>query len=206
MSGTYPGYAGLTPSRYPLDLGAITPHRVQRWRPLLNWVLIIPLAIWSRVLQLGASVVAVLGWFVIVVTGRLPDSWSDYLIAVLRYEWRVEAFLYGWTTTYPGFVVTAGQLDPGDQPAVLYCSRPGRRRRLSVAIRLLMVVPQAVVLSFVWIAGAVTLIAGWFSVLVLGRWPAGLREFSVGILRWSFRVWAYALLITDVYPPFTIHS
>jgi Domain of unknown function (DUF4389) len=206
LSGTYPGYAGLPPSRYPLDLTAIAPERVARWRPLFNWLLVIPLSIWSRVLQLGASVVAILGWFVIVATGRLPETWSDYLIAVLRYEFRIEAYLYGWTTIYPGFAVVAGQLDPGDQPAILYCSRPGPRSRFTVAIRLLMFVPQLVVLAFVWIAGGAALIAGWISVLVLGRWPAGLREFSIGVVRWSFRAWGYVLLVTDVYPPFTIHS
>jgi hypothetical protein len=151
-------------------------------------------------------VVAILGWFAIVFTGRLPDTWSDYLIAVLRYEWRIEAYLYGWTATYPGFAVTAGPLDPGDQPALLYCSRPTGRDRLTVAFRLLMVVPQVVVLAFVWIAAVVALIAGWFAVLLLGRWPPQLRSFSLGVLRWSFRAWAYVLLVTDIYPPFTIHS
>src|SRR5580704_17215724 len=104
---------------YPLNLDVSSPPRVTRWRPLVNWLLVIPQEIWLFVLLLGAGVVAFVGWFAILFTGRLPDRWSDYNMAVLRYQWRVTAYLYAWTDRYPDFAPPAGHVDPGDYPAIL---------------------------------------------------------------------------------------
>ncbi len=189
-------------STYPLNGEVVCAERVARWRPLVNWVLVIPLYLWLMVLGYGAGVVSLVGWFAILFTGRLPESLGDYLVAVLRYQWRVMAFLYGLTTSYPGFPVVAGYVDPGDYPAVLYSARPATRRRLTVAFRAVLVIPQIVVLYFVNLAAFVVLIIGWFAVLFAGRWPLGLQSFVIGWMRWTFRVNGYWFLIVDEYPPF----
>lgn len=44
----------------------------------------------------------------------------------------------------------------------------------------------------------------WFAILFTGRYPAGLYEFGVGVLRWNTRVEAYLLLLRDEYPPFSL--
>ena len=189
-------------SSYPLNGEVVCAERVARWRPLVNWVLVIPLYLWVAVLGYGAAVVSLAGWFAILFTGRLPERMGDYLVAVLRYQWRVMAFLFGLTTSYPGFPVVAGYVDPGSYPAVLYSARPTARRRVTVAFRAVLVIPQLVVLYFVNLAAFVVLIIGWFAVLFAGRWPLGLRSFVIGWMRWTFRVNGYWSLIVDEYPPF----
>lgn len=189
-------------SSYPLNGEITCAERVARWRPLVNWVLAIPLYLWLAVLGYGAAVVSLAGWFSILFTGRLPERLGDYLVAVLRYQWRVTAFLFGLTTSYPGFPVVAGYVDPGDYPAVLYSARPGARRRVTVAFRAVLVIPQLVVLYFVNLAAFVALIIGWFAVLFAGRWPDGLRSFVIGWMRWTARVNGYWSLVVDEYPPF----
>jgi len=189
-------------SSYPLNGEVVCTERVARWRPLVNWVLVIPLYLWVVVLGYGAAVVSLAGWFAILFTGRLPERMGDYLVAVLRYQWRVMAFLFGLTTSYPGFPVVAGYVDPGSYPAVLYSARPTARRRVTVAFRAVLVIPQLVVLYFVNLAAFVVLIIGWFAVLFAGRWPLGLRSFVIGWMRWTFRVGGYLYLIVDDYPPF----
>jgi len=189
-------------SSYPLNGEVVCTERVARWRPLVNWVLVIPLYLWVVVLGYGAAVVSLAGWFAILFTGRLPERMGDYLVAVLRYQWRVMAFLFGLTTSYPGFPVVAGYVDPGSYPAVLYSARPTARRRVTVAFRAVLVIPQLVVLYFVNLAAFVVLIIGWFAVLFAGRWPLGLRSFVIGWMRWTFRVNGYWSLIVDEYPPF----
>jgi len=185
-----------------LNIEVNCPARVARWRPLLNWLLVIPLYLWWTVLGYGAAVVAVLGWFAIVFTGRLPRRLGDYLMAVLRYQWRWRAYLLGFTDTYAGFRAVAGYVDPGDYPAILYSARPVTRRRATVVFRLFLLIPQLVVLSFVgWVAVAVGVL-GWFGVLVLGRWPRPLQSFMVGWMRWNLRVSGYGYLLVDQYPPF----
>jgi hypothetical protein len=187
---------------HPLNLDVASPPLVARWRPLVNWILVIPPSIWLLILSFGAVAVAVAGWFSALLTGRIPERWGDYQMAVLRYQWRTNAFLYAWTDSYPGFATPAGYVDPGDFPAVLYCARPQRRNRVTVALRLLLIIPHYVVLYFVSIAAGAVLLAAWFVVLVTARWPAGMRRFVIGYLRWSSRVAGYGMLATDEYPPF----
>lgn len=194
------------PGIYPLNLDVTSPRRVPRWRPFVNWVLVLPHLLWLVPLRLGAAVVSVLGWFAIMGTGRLPESWSDYIMGVLRYQWRVAAFLYGWTDRYPPFNPPAGHVDPGDYPAVLYCARPLDRNRLTVGLRAILVLPQLLALVAVALAVGATLTAGWFVVVATGQWPDGLRRVAVGGVRWTSRVEAFAHLVTDEYPPFGIEA
>lgn len=187
---------------YPLGIDVTSPPEVERWRPLVNWLLVIPHQLWLLVLMLGADVLAFLGWFVILFTGRLPDSWSDFITGVLRYQWRILAYLYAWTVEYPTFNPVPGHIDPGDYPAVLWCARAVERNRLTVLLRAILAIPQLVVLYLYGIAASVVLIVAWFAVLLTGRWPEGMRSFVIGYFRWQLRVYAYLYLLTDVYPPF----
>jgi hypothetical protein len=187
---------------YPLGLDVTSPATVERWRPLVNWLLVIPHAIWVGLLFLGAEVLAFLGWFSILFTGRMPDSWSDFIMGVLRYQWRITSYLYAWTLEYPSFTPVAGHVDPGDYPAVLWCARAVERNRLTTFFRAILVIPHFIVLYLFGIVASLGLIAAWFVVLFTGRWPEGLRQFLLGYFRWSFRLSGYYMLLTDVYPPF----
>ena len=95
-------------SCYPIDGEVVCANRVPRWRPLVNWILTAPLLLWLAVLQFGAFVVTFLGWFAILFNEQLPQRFGDYLVAVLRYEWRVGSYLLGLTDRYPGWRVVAG--------------------------------------------------------------------------------------------------
>jgi hypothetical protein len=81
---------------------------------------------------------------------------------------------------------------------------PSPRNRLTCAVRLIMVIPQFIVLFLVDIVLFFAAIAGWFAAVVTGRLPAGLREFSSGVVRWHARVGGYLFFLTDVYPPFSL--
>jgi hypothetical protein len=191
---------------YPLNLDVASPPRVARWRALVNLVLVIPHLLWLFGLTLGVTVVSFLGWFAILFTGRLPDSWSDYIMGVLRYQWRIHAYLFWLTDRYPDFTPPAGHIDPGDYPAILYCARPLERDRLTVGLRLLLVIPHLVVLYVLALVGAVVLLIAGVAVLITGQWPTGLRSFAIGLFRWSARVQAYLHLVTDEYPPFGLEA
>ena len=66
-------------------------------------------------------------------------------------------------------------------------------------------IPHYVVLLFLWLAGFVCVILAWFAILFTGRYPQGLFEFVVGVIRWNNRVLGYAfILVTDEYPPFRL--
>jgi Domain of unknown function (DUF4389) len=98
----------LMSSCYPLNGEIACAQRAARWRPLVNWMLAISMYLWLVPLGYGAALVSLAGWYAIIFTGRLPERLGDYLVAVLRYQWRVTAFLCGLTTRYPRFPVIAG--------------------------------------------------------------------------------------------------
>ena len=67
-----------------------------------------------------------------------------------------------------------------------------------------MLIPGAI---FSTVAYAITLIAtilGSLAVIFTGRWPDGLFRLSAGWVRVDARLWAYSMLLTDEYPPFSI--
>src|SRR3989338_6646569 len=67
---------------------------------------------------------------------------------------------------------------------------------------LYVLIPHGIILSFYIFSLFFTTIFAWFAILFTGKYPRGLFDFSVGYQRWSNRVNAYMLLMTDAYPPF----
>ena len=72
-------------------------------------------------------------------------------------------------------------------------------------VKWLLAIPHYIVLFFLSIGAIVAVIIAWFAILFTGRYPRGLFDFVLGVLRWGNRVVAYAfVLVTDQYPPFRL--
>jgi hypothetical protein len=151
------------------------------------------------VLGAGATVAAMIAWFAIVFGAR--DTKGLWDLAAFYLRWRVRAIAYTsmLRDEYPPF-------GDDDYPVRLVLSPPDLpRNRVSVAFRIMLALPQLIVVWALSVAWACTSVIAWFAILFTGRYPAVLYEFGLGVFRWNVRVEAYLLLLRDEYPPFSLH-
>jgi hypothetical protein len=106
-------YAALMDDRYPstdehqgvrLEVPYPDAARLNRFLPLVKWLLAIPHYIVLAVLYLVAILGIVVAWFAILFTGRFPRGIFDYLVGVGRWANRVTAYAFILVTDeYPPF-------------------------------------------------------------------------------------------------------
>ena len=149
-------------------------------------------------LAAAAFTMALISWFAIVFTGQHPRGLWDFCTYYMRWWVRASAYLSLLRDDYPPF-------GDGEYPTSYEVAFPiGERDRFSVGLRILYVIPHAIVLFFLNIAWFVTTVIAWFSILFTGTYPKSLYEFGVGAMRWNARVQTYLLLLRDEYPPFSL--
>jgi hypothetical protein len=191
---------------YPATFTFDPPEKVANWRPLGNWFLAIPHLMVLYILNFVSEVVAFVSWLVILFTGKLPDGLANIQVMYLRYIVRTYTYTGFMREEYPPFSFDSSATDPGDDPRVRVDVVPQleNRNRLTVFFRIILVIPQLIVLAVLAIGAWVALVIAFFAVLFTGKWPTGLRDFVLGVMRWGIRVQVYFLLLTDQYPPFVL--
>ncbi len=79
-------------------------HDLNRWLPLVKWLLAIPHYVILFFLFVGAFFAVVVAWFAILITGKYPRALFDYVVGVGRWGLRVQAYAVLLVTDrYPPF-------------------------------------------------------------------------------------------------------
>jgi roadblock/LC7 domain-containing protein len=104
LTDRYPPFALERDPTYPARLEIDYPaDGVDRWRPLVHWILIIPFAIIAGVLSYLAAVVAFIGVFVILFTKNLPEGMFKLILIPYRWQFRSGTYALFMVTRYPPF-------------------------------------------------------------------------------------------------------
>ena len=203
---------------HPLVLEARLAPDLSRWLWLVKWFLAIPHFLVLVFLWCAVVVTTIIAWFAILFTARYPRSLFDFNVGVMRWSWRVAHYCGTGglgTDRYPPFTLDA----LADDDTRLTVDYPERLSRGLIFVKWLLLLPHWIILALIagtqshtdengvqvggWpgILALITFVAG-VVLLVNGAPNRGLFDVIVGLNRWTYRVGVYAMLMTDVYPPF----
>ncbi len=171
------------------------PTAQRRATVAIRFVLAVPHFLALFFLGIAALAVVVIGWLGALVTGRLPHFAVTYLSGYLRWYSRAGAYLLLLTDEYPPFA-----FGDGAYPVRLAVGS-GKLNRLTVAFRIILAIPAAVV-SILLTFGFTTIVVfvAWLTALIAGRLPASLHQAFAAVLRYTVRYHGYLYLLTGAYP------
>jgi uncharacterized protein DUF4389 len=113
FSNRVTAYLALLDDKYPstdeeqsvhLDFAYPEARQMNRWLPLVKWLLAIPHYVVLFFLSIAVLVSIIVAWFAILFTGRYPRSLFDFVVGVMRWTNRVNAYAFTLVTDqYPPF-------------------------------------------------------------------------------------------------------
>ena len=185
---------------YPVEFDVEYPeeHR-NRLTALVRLILAVPVMLIIALVSYGLFFLSLATALVILFRKKYPREWFDWQLAIARLSARINAYIGLLRDEYPA--------TDDEQAVTLDIAYPEGEQlnRIMPLIKWLLAIPHYIVLFFLSLAALAVMVIAWFAILIVGRYPRGLFDFSVGVSRWSTRVGAYAfVLVTDRYPPFRL--
>jgi energy-coupling factor transporter transmembrane protein EcfT len=103
-------------------------------------------------------------------------------------------------------MIPAGMSTVSSHPVRLEGALDSQLSRWLWVVKWLLAIPHFIVLFFLFIAFVLLTIVAFFAILFTGRYPRGIFDFNLGVMRWGWRVsfYTYDALGTDRYPPFSM--
>jgi Domain of unknown function (DUF4389) len=187
------------PGAYPVQVDAQRQDEYHRFLPLVKWLLAFPHYIVLFFLVLGVLVAKIIAFFAVLFTGRYPRGIFDFVLGVLRWSWRVTAYVYLLRDEYPPFSLD----DDPSYPATLEIEYPedgiDNWRPL---VQWLLIIPYAIVAGVLASLAGIVAFIGVFVILFTRELPDGMFKLILIPYRWQFRSSAYMLFMVKRYPPF----
>jgi hypothetical protein len=174
-----------------------------RLTAFFRYIVAIPWLIVAALYGFAASIAIFIAWFALVFTARYPEGIYNFVAGYVRFNARVNAFIYLATDEWPPFNGDTNESYPvrvGIPPPKPEYSR------LKAGFRLIVGIP-VILLAYVQslIALVISLIA-WFAILFTGKLSEGLFDPLRSALAYNARATAYFALLTEDYPPFSLED
>lgn len=165
--------------------------------------IMIPHAFLLAFIGIWGAILGLISFWVILFTGKYPQSFFEFQVSLIRWQMRVTARYYNLSDGYPAF-----GLDVQDEYTNFELEYPETISRGITLLRTFfgvfyVIIPHGFILIFRSFATAILSILAFWVVLFTGNYPKSWHEFNVGTLRWSTRVNLYMGNMCDVYPPFS---
>ncbi len=192
-----PSPSGPPSPPYAAQLEITYEPELNRWLPLVKWLLAFPHYIVLAVLGIGAFFVTIWAFFAVLFTGRFPRGAFDFIVGAVRWSYRVIVYFHLMVDGYPPFSLA----DDPSYPVRLNVEYPEHIANWRPLVQWLLAIPYLIVAGVLyWLTGILTFIA-FFTILFTKRIPREMFELMVPGMRWNLRGNAYAYFLTDRYPP-----
>ena len=195
-----PTVADRLPGRYPIRFDVEYPERLSRLLIFVKWwLLAIPQLLIVYALSTVSGVIGFVAWFAILFTRRYPKGLFEVVVGFNRWGANVTSYTGLLRDEYPPFAT-----DPGRYPARYEVDYPEKLSRWLIFIKWLIAFPHYIVLQILWFIAFLMWFIAWFAILFTGRFPKGMFDFIVGVMRWNYRVSGYTSLLRDEFPPYSM--
>ncbi len=204
-------------NQYPVTLDIDYSDKSDRLTAFFRLILVIPIFIILGLVSGGESVdeerARAIKWgmesgglliiptlLMILFRQKYPKWWYNFNVELVKFGTRVGAYVFLLRDDYPS--------TDEEQAVHIDIPYPDAKQDLvnwMPLVKWFLAIPHVIVLCFLWIGAIIAVILAWFAILFTGTHPKGIFDYIVGVMRWSIRVEAYALLLTtDEYPPFSL--
>jgi hypothetical protein len=183
---------------YPISYEADFNPTPNRWTTFFRLILAIPWLIVAYVYEILVAFTLLFAWVAVIILGRYPEWLYNFNGGVLRFYIRTFAWLYLQTDAWPPFGIS----DDSSYPIrVNIAPRAERQSRLSAFFRLILILPMLFVLYAVQLIHYGLAAVAWLAIVFRGYMPEGIDAALTYVNSFYARVYGYAALLTDDYPP-----
>jgi hypothetical protein len=183
---------------YPARVDIQYQEPLNRWLPLVKWLLAIPHYIILFILYFAALFALIGAFFVVLFTRSYPPALFQFIVGVFRWHERVTAYIYLMIDKYPAFAL---EPVPDDLVMVDVEYPEGGVDRWRPLVAWLLAIPYLFVASIISYIAQILVFFAFFVILFTRTFPRGMFDIVLVSQRWLLRGYAYASFMVTRYPP-----
>src|SRR4051812_48772036 len=128
---------------YPAQLEFQGDRHIDRWRPLVQWILAVPHLLIANALSALRNILILVSFFTVLFTKKIPRPLFDVIAMTFRYEWRANSYALFLHEDYPPFDFQPTAADDGlDTHSVVTFNYPEQLSRWQPLVKWLLAFPH----------------------------------------------------------------